>query len=144
MPPEQVGPSLNDLFQTVMDALIPRRSSPGGPNNIPPTWLQVWSRVRTVLGPVRSTLFIAGIVASVPLLLVWNSFWILSAKLILKVAPGTSANQLVAIITALLLTVLFGTGALLLWGWRGLLVVCLFVWLFTLFQRGLKPTSPQE
>jgi hypothetical protein len=92
-----------------------------------------------VYGPVRSALFVGIVVTSFPFLLIWNAFWIVSAKLIVRVAPVTSGNQIVAIVTALLLTVVLGGVGLLIWGWPGLLVVCLFVWLFTLLRQNQKP-----
>jgi hypothetical protein len=82
------------------------------------------------VGPVRGVFFIAWVVVSFPVLFI--------------------VARLVAhpVVTALLLTAVLGTAALWIWGWSGLLVVCLLVWLFTiflkLFRRDKKQTAPPE
>jgi hypothetical protein len=123
-----------ELGERIIDALVPALPPPPGPLSpdwhIPPSWSQVWSDVRTVCGPIRGVFFIAGVVVSFPVLFLF-------AKLIAH-----------PVVTALVLTVVLGTGALWLWSWPGLLVVCLLVWLFTLlltlFRRNQKPIAPPE
>src|ERR1700758_4648808 len=134
MPDDPPRLALAALGERAIDALGPALRRPEGVTtwHVQPTWSQVWSDVRSVYGPIRSALFIAIVVASFPVILVWNACWILAAKVVIRLAPGlTSANQVVAIVTAILITLVLGGGALWIWGWPGLLVVCLFVWLFT-------------
>lgn len=142
MPPDVHQPTAAELFMRVLDALVP--ISPVA-KHIPATWPQAWSEVRSVYGPVRSALLVSAVIVSYPFLLVWGGFWILIIKLVVWVVPVTSADQTVAIMEALLLTAVLGAVALWIWGWPGLLVVCLFVWLFTLIRQNQKSksTAPQ-
>jgi hypothetical protein len=82
-----------------------------------------------VFGPVRSVYFIVMVVVLFPFQLLWYGIRRLIAKPVVK---------------ALLFTAVLGTGALWIFGWPGLLVVCLFIWLFTLFRQNQKSTSSRE
>lgn len=81
-------------------------------------------------GPVRGVFFIGWVVVSFPVLFI-------VAKLVAH-----------PVVTALLLTAVLGIGALWIWGWPGLLVVCLLVWLLTmfvkLFRKDKDRTAPPE
>jgi hypothetical protein len=134
MPSDSRRLTAAELGERIIDALVPALPPPPGPLppdwHVPPTWSQVWSEVRTVCGPLRGVFFIAWVVVSFPVLFIVTK---------LVTHPG---------VTALLLTAVLGTGALWIWGWPGLLVVCLLLWLFTiflkLFRQVKKRTGPHE
>lgn len=134
----QTSPSVRrltpaELGERVIDALVP--AHPDVPDSVyhRPTWPEVWSDVRTVFGPLRSAFFIVCVVAFFPILLVWRILIVFPVRLVRRMLIAKP------VMTALLLTSVLGTGALWFWGWPGLLVVCLFVWLFTLFRQNQKP-----
>lgn len=129
MPAPDVRPlTPADLGERVIDALVPSHPGPEV-THVRPTWSEVWVEVRIVFGPVRSVFFIVMVVLLFPFQLMWYGIRRLIAKPVVK---------------ALLLAAVLGTGALRIWGWPGLLVVCLFVWLFTLFRQNQKSTAPRE
>jgi hypothetical protein len=90
---------------------------------IHPKWHHIWAELRARCGPVRSAAVI------VIVLLMWPfqlPFWIASY---IWAKP---------IVRALFFTVVLGGAALWFWSWPGLLVVCLFIWLYTMFRQHQK------
>jgi hypothetical protein len=134
---EPIRFTASELMERVIDALLPSRSRPVDAINwhVPPGWSEVWADVRSEYGRIRSVLFITLVIVSFPLFLLWTALLLIAGKLIVRVVPVTSSGQLLSIMKALLLTVVFGSLALWIWSWPGLLVVCLFVWLFTLLHQ---------
>jgi len=92
---------------------------------IHPKWPHIWAELRSRCGPVRSAIAIVVTIILWPFQLM---FWLVSTFLKKPIVKVTLA------------TAILGGVALWFWSWPGLLVVCLFVWLFTLFRQNQKST----
>jgi hypothetical protein len=115
-----------DLSDRIIEVLVsPVRGS--HTKHIPPPWPQVWSDVRAMFGPFRSVFFVIKVVVFLPFQLLWY---------------GTQG--LTSIVKSLLLAAVLGVAAMWFGSWPGLLVVCLFVWLFTLFRQNQKSTASRQ
>jgi len=115
-----------DLSDRIIEVLVsPVRGS--HTKHIPPAWPQVWSDVRAMFGPFRSVFFVIKVVVFLPFQLLWY---------------GTQG--LTSIVKSLLLAAVLGVAAMWFGSWPGLLVVCLFVWLFTLFRQNQKSPASRQ
>jgi hypothetical protein len=93
---------------------------------VPTTWPLIWAELRTRCGPVRCVFVIVIAISLWPLDLVWRLFrWFFSRPTV----------------KAVLAAAVLGGFALWFWNWPGLLIACLFVWLFTLFRRNQRERS---
>jgi hypothetical protein len=119
-------PTSADLSDRIIEVLVsPVRGS--HTKHIPPAWPQVWSDVRAMFGPFRSVFFVIKVVVFLPFQLLWY---------------GTQG--LTSIVKSLLLAAVLGVAAMWFGSWPGLLVVCLFVWLFTLFRQNQKSPASRQ
>jgi hypothetical protein len=96
---------------------------------IHPKWPHIWAELRTRCDPFRSAAAIVIVIAMWPFQLPW---WI---AIYVWSKP---------IVRALLLTIVLGGAALWFWSWPGLLVVCLFIWLFTMFLQHQKSSAKEK
>jgi hypothetical protein len=95
---------------------------------INPKWSEIWAELRARCGPTRSLFIIVVTIVLWPFELIW---WTIRSVLAIPV------------VKAILAAAILGGIALWFWNWQGLLVVCLFVWLFTMFRQSQKSKGPQ-
>ncbi len=108
---------------------------PAGMPNPYPTWPVAWFEIRGAYGTLRGVFLVAGVLALIPFELLLIPFLIPFGWIWRQLA------KLNPYLRALLVTVVLGGVALYFWNWPGLLVVCLFVWLFTLIRQNQQRRS---
>jgi hypothetical protein len=96
---------------------------------IHPKWPQIWAELRARCGPAHCVFIIVITVVLWPVEFVWSLFrWFVSKPAV----------------KAILAAAILGGAVLWFWSWLGLLVACLFVWLFTLFRQNHKSRPSEE
>lgn len=94
---------------------------------IHPKWPHIWAELRARCGSARCVFIIALTLFLWPFQLTWRLIHLFFSK------P----------VGAFFATAVLGGAALWFWGWPGLLVVCLLIWLYTLFRQHQKSNAKQ-